>query len=215
MMTDAELADIQQRRANGMSILADAEVLYEEVMRLRMQRLREPRHILQDWVRVLPLMQQGVMMNALRGADGTAKYGSTKYLLRFYRRCVLNFAMNAPSRQWDPIVPGGGSYMGPSIIGIDDGRYDGNWEPTMEHIVQEFVQTLDALPHHFVQHLRHGIQIVGCHHPDARVRSWWRVLYLRLVSDEHLRPESDEDMNSRLSDDYEEWRRRSDDAVSH
>jgi hypothetical protein len=176
--------------------------------------------LLHDWVTERPLMQQAVMIGGMRGADGTSKYNSTKFLLRFYRRCILRMALHGGIEMNDPIMRGGGSYMGPSVLLSDDEYYCYNpravsWEPLMAPILTEFFQTLDALPHHFVQHLRHGIEIVGYKHPMPHVREWWCRLYLRLCKDEHLLPEPESELDLRLSDNYEEWRKRSDDAISH
>jgi len=38
--------------------------------------------VLQPWVEKLPMMQQTVLMTAIRGPDGLPKYGNVKYLLR-------------------------------------------------------------------------------------------------------------------------------------
>src|SRR5262245_28467293 len=50
---------------------------------------QQPRAVLQDWVQERPFMQQTVLLTAIRGPDGIAKYSSVKLLLRWYRRCVL------------------------------------------------------------------------------------------------------------------------------
>jgi len=39
-------------------------------------------------------MQQSVLLTAVRGPDGLPKYHSSKYLLRWYRRCILLSAMD-------------------------------------------------------------------------------------------------------------------------
>lgn len=44
---------------------------------------------LQDWVINLPLMQQSVLISAIRGPDGVAKKHKCKPLVRWFRRCVL------------------------------------------------------------------------------------------------------------------------------
>lgn len=70
--------------------------------------------VLQDWVLGLSFMQQTVLLTAIRGPDGVAKYGPTKMLLRWYRRCILLSAMDRRVLG-DPLDPSGGSFTGPSI----------------------------------------------------------------------------------------------------
>jgi len=170
--------------------------------------------VLQPWVEKLPLMQQGVLIGGMRGPDGIPKYDGSKYLLRWYRRSCLRLALpgkDGKRIKSDPISPGGGSYQGPSIFGPPDPR---PWEEQMVPIVDNFIKSLDGLPHHFVQHLRHGIQVLGYKHPDSRIRIWWNDLYVRLVNDEHLHIETVAEMDERLGDNYANWRKRSDDATA-
>ena len=70
--------------------------------------------VLQPWVTELPLMQQTVLLTAIRGPDGTPKYGNVKMLLRWYRRCVLFSAMDR-TILGNPYSDNGGSFTGPSI----------------------------------------------------------------------------------------------------
>lgn len=70
--------------------------------------------VLQPWVNTLSLMQQTVLLTAIRGPDGVPKYGPTKMLLRWYRRCILLSAMDQRVLS-DPMDPSGGSFTGPSI----------------------------------------------------------------------------------------------------
>ena len=44
--------------------------------------------VLQPWVSGLTFMQQTVLLTAIRGPDGVPKYGPTKMLLRWFRRCI-------------------------------------------------------------------------------------------------------------------------------
>jgi hypothetical protein len=70
--------------------------------------------VLQHWVGGLTLMQQTVLLTAIRGPDGVPKYGPTKMLLRWFRRCILFSAMDRRVLA-DPLDPSGGSFTGPSI----------------------------------------------------------------------------------------------------
>jgi hypothetical protein len=51
--------------------------------------MSKPFSVLQDWVCELPLMQQTVLVVALRGPDNVDKNHIGKFLLRWMRRCVL------------------------------------------------------------------------------------------------------------------------------
>jgi len=167
--------------------------------------------VLQPWLTSCTCMQQAVMLGPVRGADGIQKYDSTKYILRWYRRCLMRVALTYKSVD-NPVTKDGASFMGPSVEMPPD--YDGKWEPLMAPLVDQFIRSLDALPHHFVQHFRNGVEIMGYKHPDLRIRQWWHEFYLRLVKDEHLLPESEERLDERLGDRYDTWRKHSDDAVS-
>jgi hypothetical protein len=169
--------------------------------------------VLQSWVMQLPMMQQSVLIAAIRGPDGVSKYTKAKALMKWYRRCVMisSFDKKALDR---PDYPGGGSFTGPSFeVEIDDaGRphYVENWEDKMEIPVQDFLRAVDELPHHYNTHFMHGAQILGYKHPDQRIRVFWRSVYERLVKDLCLRPEGEADMDMRLGDNRDAWLAHSD-----
>lgn len=123
--------------------------------------------VLQDWVQGLPMMQQTVLLTAVRGPDGLPKYHATKWVLRWYRRCILLSAMDGRVLA-DPVEPNGGSFTGPSCT---------------------------------------------YKHPDDEVRTWWHQVYLRLVHDMHLWPETAEQLDDRLGDSRSGWLRRADPAT--
>jgi hypothetical protein len=168
------------------------------------------RPVIQEWVCILSMMQQTVLLTAVRGPDGSPKYGPVKMLLRWYRRCVLLSAMDGKVLS-TPREAGGGSFTGPSCRNCDEDH----WEPEMDGIVGDYLRELDALPHHFQLHLLHAVEILGYKHPEARVRAWWRDVYLRLVKDMHLHPESMEELDRRLGDTREGWLERADPATVH
>jgi hypothetical protein len=75
---------------------------------------KSPQSVVQNWVSRIPLMQQTVLLTAIRGPDGSPKYGPTKMLVRWLRRCVLLGSFErAPFKT--PYDVGGGSFTGPSI----------------------------------------------------------------------------------------------------
>lgn len=77
--------------------------------------------VLQDWVQELPMMQQSVLLTAVRGPDSLPKYHPSKFLLRWYRRCILLSAMDGRVLT-DPVEPVGGSFTGPSVQTVMAGK---------------------------------------------------------------------------------------------
>jgi hypothetical protein len=166
------------------------------------------RSVVQDWVAELPMMQQTVLLTAVRGPDGLPKYHPTKFVLRWYRRCILLSAMDGRVLA-DPIDPSGGSFTGPSgEVGHDD------WRWSLDDRVTEYLRALDEVPHHFQLHLMHAVEILGYKHPDLLTRDWWHGVYVRLVHDMHLWPETEEQLDARLSDSREGWLARGDVATN-
>jgi hypothetical protein len=153
------------------------------------------------------MMQQTVLITAIRGPDGIAKYDGVKSLLRWYRRCVLLSAMDGRALT-NPYETNGGSFTGPSMTCCRE-----DWETGMECIASDYVKSLDALPHHFQMHLMHAVEIVGYHHPDERIRTWFNRLYRRLTNDMHLHEETISEMDERLGDSRSGWLKRADPAT--
>lgn len=164
--------------------------------------------VIQPWVETLPMMQQTVLLTAVRGPDGLPKYHPTKYLLRWYRRCILLSALDRKVLT-DPIDENGGSFTGPSCEGW--GR---EWPLQMDDRVTDYLRALDEVPHHFQLHLMHAVEILGYKHPDERIRDWWYSVYARLVHDMHLWPETEEQLDARLGDTREGWLARGDVATN-
>lgn len=167
--------------------------------------------VTQEWTHAISMMQQTVLLTAIRGPDGSPKYGGgAKMLLRWYRRCVLLSAMDGRVLR-DPIEPNGGSFTGPSLQG--DIEVD-SWTDRMQVHVNDYLRQLDSLPHHYQMHFMHAAEILGYKHPDSIIRHWWHQLYLRLVNDLHLHPETEAEMDSRLGDTREGWLARADPATT-
>ena len=164
----------------------------------------------QDWVLRIPLMQQSVLFAAIRAPDGIRKNHPVKVLMRWYRRCVLLSAFDKAVLP-DPFVPGGGSFTGPFTAkhaGVHPADFSRDPWQYMDAMRDVYLEHVDELPHHFQLHLMHASQIVGVHHPDKWISDWWRTFYLMIVNDAHLHPETDSEMNLRLSDNSAEWRAR-------
>lgn len=163
--------------------------------------------VMQAWTSHIPRMQQTVLLTAIRGPDGLPKYGEVEMLLRWFRRCVLLSAMDGRVLR-NPYDRNGGSFTGPSLPGIIE-----DWEKAMDDIVTGYLRTLDAVPHHFQLHLMHAVEILGYKHPDNRIRQWWNRVYVRLVRDMHLYPESEAQLDERLGDDRSGWLKHADSAT--
>src|SRR4051794_40210232 len=121
--------------------------------------------VLQEWTADLPMMQQTVLLTAVRGPDGLPKYHPSKYVLRWYRRCVLLSAMDGRVLT-DPVEPNGGSFTGPALTPSPGAhRYrctpDERWCQGMNERIDNYLQSLDEVPHHFQLHLMHAVEILG------------------------------------------------------
>lgn len=166
--------------------------------------------VTQEWTHDLTCMQQTVLLTAIRGPDGVAKYHPCKFLIRWFRRCVLLGALDHNVFE-NPYDPRGGSFTGPSYKHPDFMKHD--WREKMNAVVENYLQSLDELPHHFQLHLMHAAEIIGYKHPDALIRDWWHWVYLELVKDMHLSPETEAELEYRLGDSEDQWRETSSKAT--
>lgn len=152
-----------------------------------------PLPVIQDWVQELTLMQQSVLLTAIRGPDGVAKEHPAKEVLRWFRRCVLLAAFERRPIK-SPYLSGGGSFTGPAKRPLDE-------------IANAYFDAVDELPHHFQMHLMHAAQIIGYKHPDRHhIGDWWLKFYLHYVNALHLEPETEAQLDRRLGDCEAAWR---------
>src|SRR5665213_3388169 len=98
----------------------------------------------QDWVHTISIMQQSVLLSAIRGPDGIRKNHVAKFLLRWYRRCVLISAFDGKALT-DPCSVGGGSFTGPSAKYLPDLT----WQEQLNEVFGDYLRSVDELPHHF------------------------------------------------------------------
>jgi len=173
------------------------------------------RFVAQDWTSYIPMMQQTVLFGIVRGPDGVPKYHPCKSILRWYRRCLLLSALDGEviDNPWDPR---GGSFTGPSMpMPSDTGMGDNPpWWVPMQEEMSRFMQTMDQMPIHFWLHMMHAVEIMGVHHSDPDIRSWWTYVYERMAHAMHLYPENEHQLNRRLGDTREGWLERSDPAIT-
>jgi len=161
----------------------------------------------QEWVLKIPIMQQSVLFAAIRAPDGIRKDHPVKVLMRWYRRCVLLSAFDQKPLT-SPFEGGGGSFTGPFDQGHAATHFGMAVSGAWPKVRNMYLRHVDELPHHFQLHFMHAAQIVGVHHSDKSTARWWKEFYLMIVNDAHLHPETDIEMNARLSDNREEWIRR-------
>lgn len=166
--------------------------------------------VLQPWVCQLTLMQQSVLISAIRGPDGVGKFHACKTLIKWYRRCVLIAAFEGRIFT-NPTEPGGGSFTGPigswRVICED-------WEGEIKSFLDSFITARDELPYHYTTHFMHAAEILGYKHPDPRIRAWWLMVYHRMVNCLHLAPETEAQLDARLGDDEAGWQNRSDETAT-
>ncbi len=155
--------------------------------------------VVQQWVSDLPsFMLQSVLLCAIRGPDTLPKEHVAKALCRWLRRCVLISAFDGVAVT-SPFTPGGGSFTGPSC-GPDLPHLN------MNEVLDTYLADIDAVPLHFHLHLMHAAEILGYKHPEVSIGAWWFTCYCRIVTDMHLYPEAEVDLDRRLGDIEHDWR---------
>jgi hypothetical protein len=137
---------------------------------------------------LLPMQQQSVLLLAARGPDGVGKFHPCKAVVRAYRACVLVAAKYGRSLDYGERAD--------SFMSLDRFAKSDEWQ----HDVSVFFECIDELPFHYVMHLLHGVEILGYKHPRYFVSERWKTFYLHMVRELHLSPESEEEMDRRLSD---------------
>lgn len=183
----------------------------------------------QDWLTRIPIMQQTVLLSAIRGMDGMRKLHPAKMLIRFYRRCVLIDALDQRAIE-NPYEDGGGDFTGPSLeifkghdqtpllYAYDRSSPNGvgqyvpldRWPLAMQRVADDFVRARDEMPLHYYSHSMHAFQIIGAHHPDEKIAAFWQAIYVRMAHALHLWPEEIGELDTRLGDDEAGWRARED-----
>lgn len=140
------------------------------------------------WMSSLSMQQQSVLALSLRGPDGIRKYHPVKVILRAYRACVLKAAMYGRPMIVREV---GDTFMTRHIF-----DNHGLWLKAIE----DFFDTIDEMPLHYMLHLIHAIQILAEYHPELETRRKWGMFYAKIVDSFHMRPEPPEAMARRLSD---------------
>lgn len=156
-------------------------------------------NVLNDWVIELTMMQQSVLLSAVRNADGIEKFHPQKRLLKWYRRCILRSAFDGITLNLAN-TEGGGSFTGP----VHD----------LPQALDDFVTARDGMTLHYFAHAMHAFEILGYKHPDPITRQFWNEAYNRMAHAMHLWPETEFEMDSRLGDKQDGWEARNDPAAT-
>lgn len=135
--------------------------------------------ILHDWVAQLGLRHQGCILSAIRGPDNDPKEGPSKWLVRFYRACVLR------------------AHVGDARKAATFMRWTDNENEFWEN-AELFIQSYDHFHNHFVMHFIHGAEILGYKMPKPH-GEWWHKFYLRMCRKLHVNPETESQMDKRLN----------------
>lgn len=141
--------------------------------------------VLQDWVMELPLRHQGTLLTAVRGCDNEPKtwtsrgvaYSPGRRLTAFIRFCFMN---PADIREVD----------------YEEGSFFQS-TPPMPFKPSEF----GHLPQHWYSHVMHSLEIIGQYHPDGITAEKAYMMYIEMVHNLHLNPESSDAMEARLTED--------------
>jgi len=144
--------------------------------------------LLPEWLHVLPLQQQAVVLLALRGPDGFPKEHGCKPILRFYRACILKAAS-----------------IGRLLTGVEEvdtfmSRAAMCSWGTWEELTKRFREVEDELPVHYYTHFMHGAQVLAYKHPEKQIRARWLQFYFNCCNYLHVPPESEPQMDKRLND---------------
>jgi hypothetical protein len=165
--------------------------------------------VTQSWLGGLTMMQQSVLLSAIRGCDGIPKLHKAKALVKWYRRCILISAFDGKVLT-DPGAAGGGSFTGPCVEYLPDLT----WRQQMIPVVNDFLDSRDELPFHYQVHMMHAFEIAGYKHPAPETREFWLGVYARMVAALHLFPESEFEMDARLGDTKAGWEARNDPSTT-
>lgn len=143
--------------------------------------------ILQDWVQELGLRHQGVLVSAVRGCDVAPRDDASKQIARLLRGAILRAHVGDPSKA-------------KTFIG---------WEPDVEEFhrkVDVFLRAMDHYPLHYVIHLLYAAEIIGYKHPNANEADRWWTVYSKACKRLHLTRESEEELDSRLNKNEDDFK---------
>lgn len=145
-------------------------------------KLTNPRRsVLQDWVTEIPLREQGTLLTAVRGCDVTPKYPLDSLERRLVGAIRAGFMVPADPREVD---------KEPGCFFISEPPANGFKFSALGHY-----------PQHWVSHVMHASEVLAYRHPDVNRRMQWASIYSAMCHGLHVRPETFDEFEARLSED--------------
>ena len=141
--------------------------------------------VLQHWVMELPLREQGALLTCVRGCDLEPKTWTATGVSYSPGRRLTAFI------RWAFMVP-----ADPREVDSQEGAFMMS-TPPHPFKPSEF----GHLPEHWYAHAMHALEIIGYRHPVLSVMAAAQAMYLKMVYNLHLQPETREQMIERLSED--------------
>lgn len=141
--------------------------------------------VLQQWVMELPLREQGTLLTCVRGCDLEPKSWTSRGVSYSQGRRLTAFI------RWSFMVP-----ADPREVDSQEGAFMMSTPPS-PFKPSEF----GHLPEHWYAHALHALEIIGYRHPSELVRNQGYEMYVAMVHNLHLQPETKEQMIERLSED--------------
>lgn len=146
--------------------------------------------ILQPWVMELGLRHQGVLVSSVRGCDSAVRHDPSKRLARALRAEILVAHVGDPKKAKT------------FIEAVD--------ESVLRERMEEFLNSSDHYPNHYVLHLMHAAEIVGYKHPQMASRDLWSEFYFKMCKKLHVNRETEAQLDARLNADEEAFHRAQD-----
>ena len=135
--------------------------------------------VVKDWVTELGLRHQGVLLTCVRGCDTVPKADPIKDLARAYRERVLNCFCGNPVKAVSFIKRFSDMDLRSSMLMV--------------------IKNHDHYPHHYLMHLIHAAEIIGYKDRQDHQFSFWMDFYIRMCGKMHMKPETEEELDTRLN----------------
>ena len=141
--------------------------------------------VVKEWLgKSCTLKQQTVVLAAFRGCDGVPKNDPSKQFTKNMRSSIL---INADKTS---------TFYPDNMIMLNQG----NKEDIDDFFIDCSRGGLDAYPVHWLMHLLQAAEIVGYKCGNEPIAEYWMYFYLTGVKALHLNPETEKQLDIRLTD---------------